>query len=279
MAWEDPWIPAGDTRRPRTLRGKAIFTKVADLINPITGGWDEQLVQDHFDPAGAQAILSISICDSMDDNLAWHFDPKEVFSVKSAYKLGVMLRDRMKGREAACSRESTQDSVVKFNWKKIWDLRAPNKLKMFVWRLAHNSLVSRMKIMRMGVDLDTACPLCHRLNEDGGHIFLKCKMAKACWNSLGLGATRERLLPCSLAHNMLEELWKRDTNVQLKALVLTWEWWSVRNKANSGEAVASYLDVCHRVERHMMDFIHLKLPAIPPKPPDQHKWVKPPDNQ
>ena len=29
----------------------------------------------------------------------------------------------------------------------------------------------------------------------------------------------------------------------------------------------------------MVDFMNLKLQAIPPKPPDQLKWAKPPDNQ
>jgi ribonuclease HI len=217
----------------------------------------------------------------MEDNIAWHFDPKGVFSVKSDYKLGVMLRDRRDGRETACSKEkeNTGDSDVKFSWKKIWDLRAPNKLKFFVWRLSHNSLASRMKIKRLGVDLDTACPVCHRLNEDGGHVFLKCKMVKACWSSLGLADTRDLLLPCNSAQSMLEELWKCDTEVQLKALTLMWEWWGFRNKVNSGDASANSLEVCHRVEKHMVDFKSMKLPAIPPKPPDQHKWAKPPDNQ
>jgi hypothetical protein len=37
MAWDDPWIPEGDTRRPRCLRGRSVITKVADLINPVIG--------------------------------------------------------------------------------------------------------------------------------------------------------------------------------------------------------------------------------------------------
>jgi hypothetical protein len=90
--------------------------------------------------------------------------------------------------------------------------------------------------MRLGVDLDTSC---HRLNEDGGHIFLKCKMVRACWSSLGMGPIRERLLPCNSAHSKLEEMWKCEADVQLKALILMWEWWSFRNKANSGEAVSN----------------------------------------
>lgn len=31
--------------------------------------------------------------------------------------------------------------------------------------------------------LDKICPVCHLLNEDDGHCFLKCKMVKAVWQS------------------------------------------------------------------------------------------------
>ena len=93
-------------------------------------------------------------------------------------------------------------------------------MKMFVWRLAHNSLANKMKIQRVGVELDTKCPVCLRLNEDGGHVFLKCKRVKECWNILGLGAVRERLLGCVSSHDMLQEVWKLEENVQIKALAL-----------------------------------------------------------
>ena len=276
--WEDPWLPEGDTRRPRAVRGSSVVEAVADRINPTTGAWDETMIQGIFPPEDVKTILSISICDDMEDNLAWHFDPKGIFSVKSAYKVGVMLRDRSCGSDAACSRVSTGKCQVNFDWNHIWKMRVPNKLKMFVWRLAHNSLALRMKIARIGIELDTSCPVCHRKNEDGGHIFLKCKHAKECWGRLGLGETREKLLPCSSAHHMFAELWKCDENIQLKATIFMWEWWNVRNKANAGEVVPNAQTICHGVESLGVDFLMLRVPDKPPKPPDLSRWVKPPEN-
>jgi hypothetical protein len=46
--WNDPWIPRNNTRHVITPRRGSILQKVADLINPITGKWDEQLVRDTF---------------------------------------------------------------------------------------------------------------------------------------------------------------------------------------------------------------------------------------
>jgi ribonuclease HI len=276
--WEDPWLPIGETRRPRTGPGHSEILSVSELLNPLTGGWDETLISALFAPEDAKTILSIGLGDDPEDRPAWHFDPKGAFSVKSAYKVGVTSRDRKKGRDAACSRAATENSVVKFRWNNIWHLNAPNKLKMFVWRVAHNSLAIRMKIHKLGVDLDTRCPICNRLDEDGGHVFLKCKRVKECWNNLGLSETREKLLACNSAHAMLETLWTCNEESKMKALVLMWEWWGVRNKANAGEMVRSAAEVCHSVERHMMDFQSIRPPRKPPKPPNILKWEKPKEN-
>lgn len=78
-AWEDPWLPDGDIRRGRTLRGPSLVRKVADLLDPTTGGWDAALVQATYQPEDAESILSISVCEGMEDTPAWHFDQKGLF--------------------------------------------------------------------------------------------------------------------------------------------------------------------------------------------------------
>jgi len=60
---------------------------VNDLIDPVQGVWDEDLVVDTFGEDDAAVILSLPIHIDMDDVPAWHFDHKGVFSVKSAYWL------------------------------------------------------------------------------------------------------------------------------------------------------------------------------------------------
>ena len=40
--------------------------------------------------------------------------------------------------------------------------------------------------------LDTLCPACRRLDEDGGHCFLKCKLVR-------LGRSRARACPAGSA--------------------------------------------------------------------------------
>lgn len=91
-----------------------------------------------------------------------------------------------------------------------------------------------------------------------------------------MGETREKLMLCNSAHSMLQELWRCDEDTQLKAVTFMWEWWNVRNKANAGEAAPKPQAVCHRVEKMLIESLGLRKPNKPPRPPDIHKWSKPP---
>ena len=86
--WSDPWIPLGVTRRPATPRGSSLLTKVSELIDPLTGSWDEQLVNDTFWEGDAEIILSMATDDNSEDWPAWHFNPKGDFSVKICVQAG-----------------------------------------------------------------------------------------------------------------------------------------------------------------------------------------------
>jgi hypothetical protein len=92
--WQDPWIPNGPSRRPSTQRGQCILTKVTELIDPVTGNWDEALVKQTFNLEDSQAILALPIVDDSLDFLSWHFDSRGIFSVKSAYKLCIDIVNR-----------------------------------------------------------------------------------------------------------------------------------------------------------------------------------------
>lgn len=156
--WSDPWLPKGDTRRPATPRRASLLTTVSELINPITGGWDEQLVKDIFWEEDAEVNLSIPIGEGMQDWLAWHYDSAGRFSVKSTYKLAIQNRGGDEGRDATTSASSAMQGS-EFEWHKIWQLRVPNKVNMFVRRFTHSSLPVRRNLKRRGVKIETICPV------------------------------------------------------------------------------------------------------------------------
>jgi hypothetical protein len=85
--WEDPWLPREVTRRPITPKGRTLLRKVADLIDPVSDKWDDQLLNQTFWEEDVKIIKSIPIHVEMGDMIAWHFDKKGRFSVKSAYRV------------------------------------------------------------------------------------------------------------------------------------------------------------------------------------------------
>ena len=90
-----------------------------------------------FYPHDTEEILKIHIQSSRDgDFLTWHFEKNGLFSVRSAYKLMLNLKD--------CKKDLRQTNGVvngeRRLWVIIWKANAPQNIKIFAWRAASNSL-------------------------------------------------------------------------------------------------------------------------------------------
>jgi hypothetical protein len=215
--WQDPWLPRLWSRKPITRKKNNIITKVSELINPVTGSWDSQLVREIFLSQDASLILSIPLVDDMQDHWAWHFEENGQFSVKSAYRLKRKLEDIDRNGQTEC-----QDPAEGFNWLQIWKLECSLKAKMLIWRIAHDSLPHRVNLERRGIELDPICPVCNRLNEDGAHLFLKCKKIKRNWTDLQIDNVREKLLRCYDAQDFVNQILRLEREDKLKTISLIW---------------------------------------------------------
>jgi hypothetical protein len=67
-----------------TPKGRCILNTVQELIDPVTGGWDEQLVRDN--PVDVERIIHIHLPSfGQPEFIAWHLTTLGHFTVKSAY--------------------------------------------------------------------------------------------------------------------------------------------------------------------------------------------------
>lgn len=48
IIWEDSWIPPSLTKKVLTVRGNNLLSRVCDLIDPTTGVWDSEMVNQMF---------------------------------------------------------------------------------------------------------------------------------------------------------------------------------------------------------------------------------------
>ena len=109
----------------------------------------------------------------------------------------------------------------------------------------------RMNIMRRGMEIDTRCPVCWRLDEDGGHCFLKCKKVKRVWRDMNLEDTRAQLLALNNAKEIVNHILSMEEKRILSVIGLLWAWWNDRNRCNVGEPsrkVAAISFRAHEVE-------------------------------
>ena len=64
-----------------------LIADVDELINPVTGTWDEELIRDIFWEEDYKLILALHVSEGHENSLAWHYDKHGKFSFKSAYRV------------------------------------------------------------------------------------------------------------------------------------------------------------------------------------------------
>ena len=135
-----------------------------------TYSWKESLIHQIFEPVSASAVLSLPIPTRPRNNkLIWVLDSRGEFFVKSAYW---------------SSRELENSGIVSDVFRRrLWKIKAPERIKMLLWRIASNALTTRQNISLRTHIPDPSCNLCGHASESTCHIFFHCPVAKAIWFS------------------------------------------------------------------------------------------------
>ncbi|CAN7093652.1 unnamed protein product, partial [Brassica rapa subsp. narinosa] len=76
--------------------------------------------------------------------------------------------------------------IEKNLWKAIWKIRAPPKLKHFLWRVLSGAVPVKERLNSRGLQLDSRCSLCHGHSESICHLLFSCPFAKEVWNRSGV---------------------------------------------------------------------------------------------
>jgi hypothetical protein len=181
--WEDHWIADNKSRKVLSRRGQSILRTVDELINPITGEWDEELIRENLLAIDAEKILRIPLSDAMtEDFIAWNNTKTYSFTVRSAYytewdhQFGSKIH-RQDGQG------SVSDNPV---WKQVWELAVPNKIRIFMWRSLHGVVPGRSILADKHIKVHPECPVCRRGAEDMRHLLFTCDRATEVWRSMGL---------------------------------------------------------------------------------------------
>jgi hypothetical protein len=118
----------------------------------------------------------------------------------------------------------------------------------------HDSLAVRTNLARRGMELDTRCVVSNRLDEDGGHLFCKCKYV--------------------FAKDMLTAVWELEEKDCILVVTLLWHWWLERNKIREGERRDS-AGLAFIIRYQAEEFVKISERETPMPSRAQKRWSKP----
>lgn len=253
--WRDPWMPRCHSRRPITPKGTCRVKWVSELIG-MDGRWNEQMVNQIFWPIDAEMILKIQLpTREGEDFLAWHPDRLGIFSVRSAYKLGLSLAN-------VDSSSSSSEIETSKAWNLIWKCNIPQKVKIFAWRAATNCLATLENKRKRNLAVSDVCCICGVEKEDVAHALCRCPQAKRLWDVMEVAGKKAKDIVGSYtgASWILDQLQLVPGEEQPKFLMVLWRTWHVRNEITHGKRpppieaskrfLESYLSSLLEVKQH-----------------------------
>jgi hypothetical protein len=174
--WDDEWVPGSNTKKVFMPKGQNVYTKVEELIGPISKTWNEELIEQTLWPIDRHRILSIPIpTHDMED-----------FVGRSLTKTGVLLFAqliRLSGSTSSAPRSIMHGAISgSMNphpmWEVIWKLKCPSKVKIFLWRVMKEKIPRPFDLANRHVKVSGQCPLCEAGAKDVNYLLFQCKHAK-----------------------------------------------------------------------------------------------------
>ncbi|KAK1285493.1 hypothetical protein QJS10_CPB20g00703 [Acorus calamus] len=194
------------------------------------GGWSIGLRRSHLLPversqhSGLLELLAAwgGNFNASPDRPIWIPKQSTRFSVKSCYDW------RRRGLPAAtlgCGLAS-----------RIWKPKIPRKIKVFLWLLAHERLLTRVLRSKWRTDDNALCDLCGEAPETVAHLFCQCRVARAFWREVEQATSLIPFLGLSEMWEVGEELGKRMATGPRKTIAHliipagAWAIWLTRNE-------------------------------------------------
>jgi hypothetical protein len=179
LIWDHNWIPRQEFLRIMTSQGRSRLRLVSELINQTEACWKEDILNASFLPMDVQEIMNIPLSSvRQDDRWAWNYERNGSFSVRSAYRMIICTKKR---REDWLEHHVSSSNDESQNWSMLWKTNVPSRVRLFAWRLAHNSLRVADVLHSRNMTTRPDCQICSAATDSWRHSLLDCNMARCVW--------------------------------------------------------------------------------------------------
>jgi hypothetical protein len=254
--WNDDWGPQQLQKRS----GSRDVARVDELIDTDRGHWNLPVLNEVFTKTGVDAICAINLPNvATHDSMVWKHTPSGHLSVRSAYHLAFSLKTNQ-DLIGSSSKEANRRV-----WKKLWQLRIPNKVKIHLWRACMDALPSRQCLSRRHLISDPLCPVCQSDSETVTHALWACPHARNVWALIP--GRIQKLQVATVEFFLLTQNLTQSLNRQELELwaVTCWSIWNARNKFVHDAVMSHPRLIFDNAMRLLQDFHRvLEAQRIPP---------------
>ncbi|KAA3474835.1 GTP cyclohydrolase 1-like [Gossypium australe] len=166
--WKDNWIPDAGPLLSYVFALERINldSTLKDWVLP-DGSWNIDMLRIWLPDAMIKRIVSIPPPHPAGgkDRIIWASSGSGSFSIRSAYW---------------ASKESSWRPRNDI-WKSIWRYQGPHRVRLFLWIVANQRLLTNSERTRRGIGQSNACPRCGHACEDIMHVLRDCTTAKEAW--------------------------------------------------------------------------------------------------
>ena len=248
--WKHRWLPNPTYNKIISPRRESSVSRVSELFYPDTRIWDPGKLEENFYPWEAEMVSRIQVSvGSVEDLLVWPLTSDGSFSVRSAY--------RFLASENFSSQPSSSSGIEQQNfWKKIWKIRAPNKIKHFIWRAAKDALPTKQNLRARHIPIDETCDLCEDHQETLLHSLWLCDHAQFVWKSdpgfAPLFQKRYRSF-----RDLLEAVMLKSSQFRVALFCTTaWSLWQRRNRLREKQPSWTLHELGSRAKAYVVDFLN-----------------------
>ncbi|XP_018474039.1 uncharacterized protein LOC108845308 [Raphanus sativus] len=169
--WSDAWLEddAGCCKAP--IRRNKCFDanlRVSDLIDYPKRRWDRQKLEELFIYADVNVLMMNQPAVNDRDSWAWRLNKSGAYSVSSGYKVAFSALHQELIKDQA---ELPSINPLK---AEIWNLKAPSKIKVFMWKALAGALSVLDNLRHQGMKCDSVCQTC---GMDGESITMCFSLA------------------------------------------------------------------------------------------------------
>ncbi|CAN1262374.1 Putative ribonuclease H protein At1g65750 [Linum perenne] len=131
-------------------------------------------------------------------------------------------------------------------WNKVWRWEGPQRIRQFLWTVAHNKLLTNEERARRHIAGSDECEICSGQPETIEHLLRCCIIARHVWGKILNIGTNDQFF-----RMQFDDWWSKsltNSNSALTFCVTCWILWKVQNERTFDGKSVSMDSIVERIK-------------------------------